>query len=104
MKIGIHGKDFNRQSADFIKRIFELLTQQKAELFVSNKMKSCWGELLSKILSGRHTNLDSLKSFTFLSIGGDGTLLESITHIGPTETPYWASPEDWIRDHQRIGN
>ena len=37
MKIGVHGKEFTRQSAPFISRIFEILTQHQAELFVSSK-------------------------------------------------------------------
>ncbi|MBX2961348.1 MAG: NAD kinase [Cyclobacteriaceae bacterium] len=89
MKIGIHGKDFNRQSADFIKRIFELLTQQKAELFVSNKYeKLLRGTAFKNFKWKTYEPGDSLKKLdAFLSIGGDGTLLESITHIGPAETP-----------------
>ena len=89
MKIGIHGKEFNRQSADFIKLIFQILTQHKAELFVSTKYEKLLKGSAFKNFSWKiYEPGDSLKKLNaFLSIGGDGTLLESITHIGPAETP-----------------
>lgn len=89
MKIGIHGKEFNRQSADFIKLIFQILTQHKAELFVSAKYEKLLKGMAFKNFNWKtYEPGDSLKKLNaFLSIGGDGTLLESITHIGPAETP-----------------
>lgn len=89
MKIGIHGKEFNRQSADFIKLIFQILTQHKAELFVSAKYEKLLKGVAFKNFNWKtYEPGDSLKKLNaFLSIGGDGTLLESITHIGPAETP-----------------
>ena len=37
MKIGVHGKEFTRQSAPFIQHIFEILARHHAELFVSSR-------------------------------------------------------------------
>ena len=89
MKIGVHGKEFTRQSAPFIHRIFEILTQHEAELYVSSRFA---GFLKQSIFKNFHWTTyqptDSLASLELLiSIGGDGTLLESVAHIGKTETP-----------------
>lgn len=89
MKIGIHGKEFNRQSADFIRLVFQVLTKHKAELFVSSKFeKLLRGAAFKSFKWKSYEPGESLKKLNaFLSIGGDGTLLESITHIGAAETP-----------------
>jgi NAD+ kinase len=89
MKIGVHGKEFTRQSAPFIQRVFEILSHHDAELFVSSK----FGSLLKlpgfkKFKWKTYEPGDVLKNLQFfISIGGDGTLLESISHIGKTGTP-----------------
>jgi NAD+ kinase len=89
MRIAVHGKEFNRQSSPLIIKIFETLASSKAQIFVSAKFS-------------QHLKASAFKSFeyqtydpaqklpavdVFISIGGDGTLLESVTHIGELETP-----------------
>lgn len=89
MKIGVHGKEFTRQSAPLIHRIFEILSDHGAELFVSARfagfLKSA---VFKKFRWTTYQPTDSLESLELLiSIGGDGTLLESVAHIGKTEIP-----------------
>lgn len=89
MKIGVHGKEFSRQSAPFIHRIFEILTNHEAELYVSARFA---GFLKQSIFKGFSWNTyqpaDTLESLDLLiSIGGDGTLLESVAHVGKTQIP-----------------
>lgn len=89
MKIGVHGKEFSRQSASFIHRIFEVLRHHGADVYVSSRFE---GFLKQSVFKAFHWNTyqpeDSLASLDLLiSIGGDGTLLESVTHIGSTEIP-----------------
>ncbi len=90
MKIGVHGKEFTKQSAPFIERVFEILSAHKTDIIVSSKFH----KVLSKFSPFRKFKLkvyepgDSLKGLNiFLSIGGDGTLLESVTHIAKTDVP-----------------
>jgi NAD+ kinase len=87
MKIGIHGKEFTRQSAPFIQRIFEILSGH--DLYVSSKFVACLKHpSFKKLKWTTYDPGDSLKHLqVFISIGGDGTLLESISHIGSYETP-----------------
>jgi len=89
MKIGVHGKEFTRQSAPFIQRIFEILSRQQAELYVSSRFAGFLKQAAFKNFQWHtYQPTDSLAHLELLiSIGGDGTLLESITQIGKTETP-----------------
>jgi len=89
MKIGVHGKEFNRQSAPFIEKIFTVLHTRGAEVHVSAPFSkflkaSNFKKFKFKVYHPEE-NLKSLKCL--ISVGGDGTLLESLTHIGKTETP-----------------
>jgi NAD+ kinase len=89
MKIGVHGKEFTRQSAPFIEKIFQILQNHKADVYVSSTFSRCLKfSNFKKFKIKTYEPGESLKSLQiFLSVGGDGTLLESITHIGKTETP-----------------
>lgn len=89
MKVGVHGKDFTRQSAPFIERILEVLQSHKTEMLISSKFsKNFKTASFNRFKFKTYEPGDNLKNLDlFLSIGGDGTLLESVTHIGKTEVP-----------------
>src|SRR5688500_4254333 len=89
MKIGIHGKEFNRQLVPVMERILLYLQKHRAELFISTKFeKYLKATVFRKFKWKSYEPGESLKKLdVFLSIGGDGTLLESVTHIGRNETP-----------------
>jgi NAD+ kinase len=83
MRIGIHGRDF--QNPHFIESILKQLLGAGAEVWVSDKLE----KLLPR---GHHTKTfalgDSLAPLNaFLSVGGDGTMLESVAYIGKTQVP-----------------
>ncbi len=87
MRVGIHGKDFQQKSPLFMEQVLTLLTKHNAEIFVSSKFyKTFKSHQDFKMNVFEHgDNLNKLDFF--LSIGGDGTLLESVTYIGKSETP-----------------
>jgi NAD+ kinase len=89
MKIGIHGKEFNRQLVPMMEKIFLCLEQHKADLYISTKFeKFLKASVFKKFTWKTYKPGESLKKLNlFLSIGGDGTLLDSVTHIGNCETP-----------------
>jgi NAD+ kinase len=88
MKIAVHGKDFNRGSAPFIARIFEILSASKADILVSSEFSKFLKKAQIKArLKTYRSRADLSRVQLFISIGGDGTLLESITHIGKAEIP-----------------
>ncbi len=89
MRIGIHGKDFQDKSARFTEHVLDWLRQYKSEIWVSAKF--------IKQLKSSRTRQFKLRSFDhgdnlrnldfFFSLGGDGTLLESVAYIGKAEVP-----------------
>ena len=92
MHIAVHGKEFNRQSAPLITRIFELLSENKVQILVSTKfaqyLKASAFKAFSWSVYEPGASLSNVKYF--ISVGGDGTLLESVTHIGNLEIPVLA--------------
>lgn len=89
MKVAVHGKEFKRHSAAFIGHIFETLLAHKAEIIVSSSFsKYLKGPVFKKIKLKTYEPGHAFKDVgLFISIGGDGTLLDSITHIGLFQTP-----------------
>lgn len=89
MKIGVHGKEFTRQSAKSIERIFQVLLAHGADICVSEKFSKHLRTAFFRTLKYRTYKAgDNLKGLRFfLSLGGDGTLLETITHIGKNPIP-----------------
>lgn len=88
MKIGVHGKEFTRQSAPFIQRIFEILTQHHAKLYVCTRFAGFLKQSVFRNFKWETYQPDCLPPLELLiSIGGDGTLLEAVTHIGRRQVP-----------------
>ena len=87
MRIGIHGRDFQQKSSRFIERTLTSLTKYQAEIFVSSKFQKHFKSKQNfKMKVFDHG--DNLKNLDFfISVGGDGTLLESVTYVGKNETP-----------------
>lgn len=89
MKVAIHGKVFPENTIPVIEYTTNLLRKRNYAIFLSNSfhdqvLKN--GVDLSEC--GIYTPGMSLESFDFvISIGGDGTLLETITHVGKAEKP-----------------
>jgi NAD+ kinase len=89
MKIAIHGKIFHKDIRKHIQELFDTI----AKLDVNVQISSSFHKVLKKaIIKNIPENIysDSTEledNDFFLSLGGDGTLLESVTHIGEKETP-----------------
>jgi NAD+ kinase len=89
MRIGIHGKDFQAKSTHFIEKIIDQLKQRRAEIWLSSKfIKQVKSSLLDDLKYKTFEQGDNLRSLDFFfSLGGDGTMLESVTYIGKAEVP-----------------
>lgn len=89
MKIALHGKEFQENTVPYIQEVFDILKDRQASVLVSRQYK----ELLkaAQIKTGKISvyfeEENIAKADFFISLGGDGTLLESITHIGKLEIP-----------------
>jgi NAD+ kinase len=90
MKICVHGKEFKKESVPVILKILETVSRNEGEIFVSSKFDSLLkhNHSFKNITRDTYCPGDDLSGFhSFISIGGDGTLLESVTHIAHSEIP-----------------
>lgn len=89
MKIGVHGKDFGPESRDFILSVFKILSGWNAELFVSEEFLNISKDQLTDMPRCRtYRPGEQLKHLdAMLTLGGDGTLLEAVTHINSSGVP-----------------
>ncbi|MBS1487825.1 MAG: NAD kinase [Bacteroidetes bacterium] len=89
MRIGIHGKDFQNKSSRFLIKILDELERHGVETWVSDKFaKSLKASQLHEYKIKTFDHDHSLKHLDFfLSLGGDGTMLESVTYVRQTEVP-----------------
>lgn len=89
MRIAIHGKDSRSPSTGFLEKLIAYLQDRKVSVSVSEK--------LADHLKSHNVKVPRIKIFDhkanlsnidfFLSVGGDGTLLESITYVGKSGVP-----------------
>ena len=89
MIIAIHGKEFKRASKPIIDEVFKQLKAHSIEFVIS--------EPYAKIIASSSVTIDPFNIYNpvdishnvdlYLSIGGDGTLLETVTHVGKSEKP-----------------
>ena len=89
MKIAIHGRKFSVESVPYIQQVFDELKQHKVEVQVSEPFK--------RILLQSGIRLDTKAVYTTpeeifdadfaFSLGGDGTFLETLAHVGKREIP-----------------
>ncbi len=92
MKVAIHGKSFLPDVTFQIEKLLGVLEEKQVEISVSES----FFEVLAKNGIGTHklsiykpgAKLSAVNFF--ISLGGDGTLLQSVTHIGSQEIPILA--------------
>jgi NAD+ kinase len=90
MKIAIYGRQFNEPAVfPFIQQVFDNLTQHKVEIYLHHQLHD---HLKGSINTGQYEILedtDRIKGFidVFLTLGGDGTLLDTVTMIRDSGIP-----------------
>jgi NAD+ kinase len=89
MRIAIHGRDSQQKTTQFIESVIDYLGKQKVEIIATDKFLNNVKSASVKKFGIKSFNHDvSLKHVDFfLSIGGDGTLLESVTYVGKSGVP-----------------
>jgi NAD+ kinase len=89
MKIAIHGRNFKEDVKPHIEELFATLAEREAEVQVSDQFAA----FLEKngIRTGRLQRFSHYRHIFdadfMISIGGDGTLLETVAYVGARETP-----------------
>ncbi|RZL14606.1 MAG: NAD kinase [Hymenobacter sp.] len=89
MKIAILGKPFDDAAAPHIQALLDELTARQAEVLVLESYREFMAPRLC-LPPGLETfrRGDSLRGVQFvLSIGGDGTLLDTVTYVGALQIP-----------------
>lgn len=81
----MHGRDFRQKSTGFVEKILSLLTKNGAQLMVSEKFAQYYSRDGKLEVFSESKELKDVDHF--ISIGGDGTLLESVAYIGRKEIP-----------------
>lgn len=89
MKIALHGKTINKETYPYVQEVIDELYSRDAELYISQhflKEIRKHNIRLQKVESFQRK--DSLRKLDFMfSLGGDGTLLDTITYVGEDELP-----------------
>jgi NAD+ kinase len=89
MKIGLHGKFFPKEIFPFIASLFHTLSKYEARLFVSQPLDTFLQSSAIRLPSiqplARVENLKDLD--LMISMGGDGTLLETVSYVRASEIP-----------------
>lgn len=89
MKVAIHGRKINDDKLPSIKVLIDALNHRNAEVILS--------DIFYHSLNGHDLPLDNCSTYNsgegapmvdfVISIGGDGTLLETVTHVGKSQLP-----------------
>ena len=89
MKIAIHGRNFNESARPYIESMFGELARRKIDVQLSATFRSFLDEQniqhCSHMIYGCPDELCDAR--LVVSMGGDGTLLETISHVGKRRIP-----------------
>lgn len=90
MKIAIYGRDFNDSVLPFVQQVFNALSLYKIEIVVFSKFKNFIKDKVTLPLSAttfsNHKELLE-KGDVLLSLGGDGTLLDTLSLVRDSQIP-----------------
>ncbi|MDH5597632.1 MAG: NAD kinase [Cyclobacteriaceae bacterium] len=88
MNIGIHGKKFDKEQEGLIREVFETLESARANLFVSKSYKKHIEKYNFQYECATYCKGDDISHLDVLiTLGGDGTLLDAVTHVGNQGVP-----------------
>jgi NAD+ kinase len=89
MKIALHAKAVHQDSIPYMRQVFDELRARGAELYISRTFQKHLHKWEQAFPEARlFSRTDSLAGMDFVfSLGGDGTLLDTVTYIGALELP-----------------
>lgn len=89
MIFALHGKEFLSDSLPYVQEVFDVLKSRGAGILVSKEYRELLikGDIDVSQTKVYNEDADIGDADFFISLGGDGTLLESLTHIGKLELP-----------------
>ncbi|HEV7347986.1 NAD kinase [Telluribacter sp.] len=89
MKIAIHGRIFTESARPFIQTMFDDLSARHIDVQLSGVYRGILDEIgISHKASLVYDSSENLFDADFIfSLGGDGTLLDTVTHVGARQIP-----------------
>jgi len=89
VKIAVHGKPFLESRIHVIQQVFDKLEKKGAELLISESFAELLkhSPITTPIFNTYKDNIDASHVDVLFTLGGDGTLLEAITHVGNSDVP-----------------
>jgi NAD+ kinase len=89
MNIAVHGREFSSDVKEYVQQIFDELTFHQVTYQLSHSFSQILKEagILFEDAHIYHSTESIFKADLVLSIGGDGTVLETIAHVGSREIP-----------------
>lgn len=89
MKIAIHGRNFAKEAKPFVQQLFDILHQKDSTIYVSESFHKFLNDIdISSYCSHTYIHPSGVPQADFIfSIGGDGTLLESVMQARKQEIP-----------------
>jgi NAD+ kinase len=89
MKIAVYGRQFNEQALPFIQQVFDSLTQHDVDIYVHHLLSESLTSKISNVSFQVLNEGQEIKGFIdlFLTLGGDGTLLDMVSVIGDSGVP-----------------
>lgn len=89
MKIAIHGRNFPEQARPYIQSMFDELAKRQAEVILSQEYREFLDAAgVTHYSTETYAVDEGVKSADFIfSLGGDGTLLDAVTHVSDRQIP-----------------
>lgn len=90
MRVAVYGKQFQKEVAPFVQELFQELEKANMEVLVFEPFYNFLSHQMSMTLFlGTYNTYEELKEGIdlFISVGGDGTILDATTLIRDTEIP-----------------
>ena len=82
MKIGINGINIKGEKKKILKSFIEFLESKNFTIYFSTELDNCFSKSTYKTYNSKN-----IKKLNFIiSLGGDGTLLNTVTHVGKSNT------------------
>lgn len=82
MKIGINGIHIKGEKKKILKSFIEFLESKNFTIYFSTELDNCFSKSTYKTYNSKN-----IKKLNFIiSLGGDGTLLNTVTHVGKSNT------------------
>lgn len=89
MKIAIHGRNFPESARPYVQAMFEELDKRQVDVLISADYRDYLDSAgVAHYSQATYRPEDGVTDADFIfSLGGDGTLLDAVTHVGPRQIP-----------------